>query len=137
MGKNVKQAFRAEAERCLRFLVDEFGAAEPVFSTDLVQHLRYVGQDFIYGISYDDRDRDIGVSVERPSTAGDRMPAELENILVVLNLARPYQVRWNAQSLKKLRASTESAAVWIRQVHPHVVGPDGEALLDRSHDLVD
>ena len=136
MGMNVRQSFRTKAERCFRFLVDDFGAAEPVYSANMVQSVVYEGREFIYEISYDERDCELGINVGRCSAAEDRIYVDLEDILVVLHLAKPYQVTWGAQSIKMMQRSMDSAASWIRQVHPYIVGPDGENLLIQAREIL-
>jgi hypothetical protein len=102
----------------------------------MVQSVVYEGHDFTYDISYDERDREVGIRAGRSTAAGDCVSVDLEDILVVLDLANPYQVTWGAQSTKMMQRSLESAASWIRQVHAHVVGPGGELLINRAREIV-
>jgi hypothetical protein len=125
---NVQSAFADDAERAFRFLIDEFGFNGPDRQVVVMPAVSFTAPPLRYRIGLDTDDRTVVTQVDK-ETGEDRLVAELGRLVWAAGIGSANQVSRNANTLHNLQKSLVSQAVFLRQLHPLMIGADSDSIM--------
>lgn len=135
MGKRTRRkrsdSFEAEVQSRFGPMVVRWGLEGPVVDGVVLPNVQYHKDRLTYTWMLDDEDKALSVDVDLVVTGGS-LSIDLDALVVGAGLGARQRVRTSAQTWHSLQQAIDSHVQWLDRLHPDLIGPGAERLLERA-----